>query len=111
MWILGQPQTPSLALPQNPQKAPLATPQILESFFDKTLQRILGFCDDFLKKPAALRLHRFAGFGGFQAVGAGIYLVGNEQAHRAESTKSAQSRIHLNGCLVSSRRLKRAAAA
>ncbi len=34
-----------------------------------------GFCDD---------------FGGFQAVGAGIYLVGNEQAHRAGSTKSAQ---------------------
>ncbi|STO97358.1 hypothetical protein [Helicobacter canis] len=36
-----------------------------------------GFCDD---------------FGGFQAVGAGIYLVGNEQAHRAGSTKSAQNK-------------------
>ena len=34
-----------------------------------------GFCDD---------------FGGFQAVGAGILLGVNEQAHRAESTKSAQ---------------------
>ena len=34
-----------------------------------------GFCDD---------------FGGFQAGGAGIYLGDNEQAHRAESTKSAQ---------------------
>ncbi|WP_147278734.1 hypothetical protein [Helicobacter canis] len=39
------------------------------------------FCDDFLKK---LR------FGGFQAVGAGILLVVNEQAHRAESLKSTQ---------------------
>ena len=35
-----------------------------------------GFCDD---------------FGGFQAVGAGIYLVGNEQAHRAESTKTSEA--------------------
>ena len=31
LWILGQPQTASLALPQNLQKAPLAIPQILES--------------------------------------------------------------------------------
>lgn len=37
--------------------------------------QVEGFCDD---------------FGGFQAGGAGIYLGDNEQAHRAESTKSAQ---------------------
>ena len=40
----------------------------------------VGFADDFLKK---LR------FVGCQAVGAGIYLSGNEQAHRADSRKSA----------------------
>ena len=40
-----------------------------------TTPQAAGFCDD---------------FGGFQAVGAGIYLSGNEQAHRAESAKSAQ---------------------
>ena len=34
-----------------------------------------GFCDDFV---------------GCQAVGEGIYLSGNEQAHRADSRKSAQ---------------------
>ena len=33
--ILGQPQTPSLALPQNLRKATTAPPQILESFFYK----------------------------------------------------------------------------
>ena len=42
--------------------------------------RAAGFADDFLKK---LR------FVGCQAVGAGIYLSGNEQAHRADSRKSA----------------------
>ena len=35
-----------------------------------------GFCDD---------------FGGFQAGGAGIYLGDNEQAHRAESTKTSEA--------------------
>ena len=39
--------------------------------FSKPARRILGF----------LMRNR-----GFQAVGAGIYLSGNEQAHRAEST-------------------------
>ena len=38
-------------------------------------QQAAGFCDDFV---------------GCQAVGAGIYLSGNEQAHRADSRKSAQ---------------------
>ncbi|MDL0080478.1 hypothetical protein [Helicobacter zhangjianzhongii] len=33
--ILGQPQTPSLALPQNLRKATTAPPQILESFYTK----------------------------------------------------------------------------
>ena len=50
----------------------------LESQDDKSVRensQAVGFCDD---------------FGGFQAVGAGIYLGDNEQAHRAESTKSAQ---------------------
>lgn len=52
--------------------------KILESKGDKSVRensQAVGFCDD---------------FGGFQAVGAGIYLGDNEQAHRAESTKSAQ---------------------
>ena len=52
--------------------------KILESQDDKSVRensQAVGFCDD---------------FGGFQAVGAGIYLGDNEQAHRAESTKSAQ---------------------
>ena len=46
-----------------------------------------------IKKPEKLGESQAAGFvddfWGFQAVGAGIYLVGNEQAHRAESPKSA----------------------
>ena len=50
-----------------------------------------GFCDDFLKKPAAAApCTAVAGFVGCQAVGEGIYLSGNEQAHRADSRKSAQ---------------------
>ena len=50
-----------------------------------------GFCDDFLKKPAAAApCTAAAGFVGCQAVGEGIYLSGNEQAHRADSRKSAQ---------------------
>ena len=44
-------------------------------------------------QEAKIRESQAAGFaddfGGFQAVGEGIYLVDNEQAHRAESTKSA----------------------
>ena len=50
-----------------------------------------GFCDDFLKKPAAAApCTAVAGFGGFQGGGEGIYLSGNEQAPAAESAKSAQ---------------------
>ena len=49
-----------------------------------------GFADDFLKKPAAAApCTAIAGFGGFQGVGEGIYLGDNEQAHRADSRKSA----------------------
>lgn len=60
-----------------------------------------GFCDDFLKKPAAAApCTTIAGFGGFQAGGAGIYLGDNEQARRAESTKSAQNKR--SGASVSS---------
>ena len=46
-----------------------------------TTQQAAGFCDDFLKK---LR------FVGCQGVGEGIYLGDNEQAHAADSRKSAQ---------------------
>ena len=54
--------------------------------FDKNAQKVsesqaAGFCDDFLKK---LR------FVGCQGVGEGIYLGDNEQAHAADSRKSAQ---------------------
>ena len=52
--------------------------QTLESTFENATtlseSQAAGFADDFW---------------GFQAVGAGIYLVGNEQAYRAESPKSA----------------------
>ena len=52
----------------------------------------VGFADDFLKKPARLTpCTAIAGFVGCarRAVGEGIYLSGNEQAHRADSRKSA----------------------
>ena len=40
------------------------------------LQRILGFCDDFLKKPAAaVPCTTIAGFGGLQGSVKGAYLV------------------------------------
>ena len=49
-----------------------------------------GFADDFLKKPAAASpCTATAGFVGCQGVGEEIYLGGNEQAHAADSRKSA----------------------
>ena len=62
-----------------------------------------GFCDDFLKKPAAaLPCTATAGFVGcaWRGVGEGIYLSGNEQAHAADSRKSAQNKR--SGASVSS---------
>ena len=56
-------------------KTPARDSRICETAQSVATQQAAGFCDD---------------FGGFQAVGAGIYLGDNEQAHHAESTKSAQ---------------------
>ena len=76
------------------------------TIFDDKAQKISksqaeGFCDDFLKKPAAaLPCTATAGFVGCQGVGEGIYLVGNEQAHAADSRKSAQNKR--SGASVSS---------
>ena len=63
-----------------------------QSVFDSDSQAA-GFCDDFLKKL------RFVGCAR-RAVGEGIYLSGNEQAHRADSRKSAQNKR--SGASVSS---------
>ena len=64
------------------------TPQI------QTRRRILGFCDDFLKKPAAATpCTAVAGFGGFQGAGAGILLGVNEQARAVESTKTSEAQF------------------
>ena len=73
-----------------------------QSVFDSDSQAA-GFCDDFLKKPAAAApCTAAAGFVGCarRAVGEGIYLSGNEQAHRADSRKSAQNKR--SGASVSS---------
>ena len=58
--------------------------------FDKNAPSVsdsqaVGFCDDFV---------------GCQGVGEGIYLVGNEQAHAADSRKSAQKPTPLNAMSV-----------
>ncbi|MBR2494813.1 hypothetical protein [Helicobacter sp.] len=60
----------------SPNAQNLETPQgkKAESVFSNQPQAT-GFCDDFV---------------GCQAVGEGIYLSGNEQAHRADSRKSVQ---------------------
>ena len=66
--------------------------QTLESTFENATtlseSQAAGFADDFW---GFLKKHRLtpSGIPCFQAVGAGIYLVGNEQAYRAESPKSA----------------------
>lgn len=52
-------------------------------------KRILGKRETQQSTPSTKAAGFADDFGGFQAVGEGIYLVDNEQAHRAESTKSA----------------------
>lgn len=57
------------------------------------LQRILGFCDDLLKKPACVLTPctTIAGFGGFQGSGKGAYLVVCNPADTAvESTSETK---------------------
>ena len=70
--------------------------QNLNDSASKTAQNLndsqaAGFCDDFLKKPAAAApCTAVAGFVGCQGESEGIYLSGNEQALAADSRKSAQ---------------------
>lgn len=62
----------------------IATPTSRLAMTEKAdfLYKILGFCDDFLKKPAAAApCTTIADFGGFQGSGKGAYLIVCNRRH------------------------------